>query len=81
DIISFHGTSVDSLKKAFAESVDDYITSCKSFGCLPNKPASGRFIVRTNPKIHSQLIQNAQMAGLSTNKYVEKIITHNLSTF
>lgn len=35
DLVTFEGTSVSGLKKAFRESADDYIETCKEIGKTP----------------------------------------------
>src|SRR5690606_9741 len=42
DVITFQGRSVEELKTAFADSVDDYLEFCASQGKAPDKPYSGR---------------------------------------
>lgn len=37
DVITFQGTSAEELKKAFHESVDDYLSWCKKRGEMPDK--------------------------------------------
>ena len=44
DVITFQGQSVDELKTAFQELIDDYLAFCKQRGEEPNKPFSGQFI-------------------------------------
>jgi predicted HicB family RNase H-like nuclease len=46
DVITFQRTSVKELKKAFEESVEDYLAFCKERGEEPDKPFSGNFVVR-----------------------------------
>lgn len=41
DVIKFQGTSVTELKKAFKDSVDDYLAFCKERDEEPDKPFSG----------------------------------------
>jgi len=48
DVITFQGRSVDELKRAFAESLDDYLAFCKAHGEEPEKPFSGQFVVRAD---------------------------------
>ena len=38
DVITFQGSSVKELKKAFEESVEDYLAFCESRGEEPDKP-------------------------------------------
>lgn len=49
DIVSFHGTSVNELEKAFREAVEDYLDACEKLGQSPNKTASGRLIKPAKP--------------------------------
>jgi predicted HicB family RNase H-like nuclease len=45
DVITFQGSSVKELKKAFADSVEYYIAFCKERGEEPEKPYSGQFVI------------------------------------
>ena len=38
DVITFEGRSIDELKQALADSVDDYLEFCASEGKTPEKP-------------------------------------------
>lgn len=38
DVITFQGRSIDELKQALADSVDDYLDFCASKGKTPEKP-------------------------------------------
>jgi len=40
----------------------------------PEKPFSGKFVVRTSPELHSRAVVAAKRMGLSLNKYIEKAI-------
>src|SRR5450756_2614611 len=51
DVITFQGTSVGELKQAFEDSVDDYLEFCASRGEDPEKPFSGKFLIRVPPEI------------------------------
>jgi predicted HicB family RNase H-like nuclease len=70
DVITFQGQSVAELKRAFAESVDDYLAFCKERGEEPEKPYSGQFVVRVEPPLHRALVTAAKRAGVSLNKWV-----------
>ena len=41
DVITFRGRSVDELRRAFEESVDDYLAWCAEPGKQPDKLFSG----------------------------------------
>ena len=72
DIITFHGESVREVRQAFRDSVDDYLEFCASRGEKPDKPYSGRFVMRVPPELHRKLATKAARAGTSLNAYVAK---------
>ena len=38
DLVGFHATSVDELRAAFRESVDDHLATCEKLGKHPERP-------------------------------------------
>jgi predicted HicB family RNase H-like nuclease len=70
DVITFQGTSVAELKKAFRESVEDYLAFCASRGEEPDRPFSGQFVTRIPPELHRQVNLAASMVGKSLNAWV-----------
>jgi predicted HicB family RNase H-like nuclease len=70
DVITFQGQSVAELKRAFKESIDDYLAFCKQRGEEPNKPFSGQFITRIPPELHRQVNLAASISGKSLNAWV-----------
>jgi predicted HicB family RNase H-like nuclease len=78
DIITFQGESVTELQKAFQESVDDYLAFCASRHEEPEKPFSGKFLVRIDPDVHRKAALAAGRAGDSLNVWVGKAITQAL---
>ncbi|MEH2295270.1 type II toxin-antitoxin system HicB family antitoxin [Nostoc sp.] len=72
DVITFQGSSVDELKLAFSDSVDDYLDFCRERGEEPDKPFSGKFMVRIDPDLHKKIVLKARKEGQSLNSLVEK---------
>jgi len=70
DVITFQGKSVEEIEKAFRESIDDYLEFCKERGEQPDKPFSGKFVLRMTPKLHHKLFLKASRSGKSLNKWV-----------
>jgi predicted HicB family RNase H-like nuclease len=70
DVVTFQGKSVKDLRKAFAESVDDYIEFCRGRGESPDKPVSGRFVLRISPELHRKLCKAASRSGQSLNAWI-----------
>ena len=74
DIVGFHGASVDELEAAFHEAVDDYLAACKKLGQAPNKPLSGRVMLRLPPEVHARASARAQLEGISFNQWVTRLL-------
>ena len=74
DIVGFHGESVDGLESAFHEAVDDYLAVCKKLGQTPDKPYSGRVMLRLPPELHARASAAAQVTGLSFNQWAAKAL-------
>ncbi|HUY90440.1 MAG TPA: type II toxin-antitoxin system HicB family antitoxin [Pirellulales bacterium] len=70
DVVTFQGQSVSELRKAFEESVDDYLEFCKERGEKPDKPFSGRFLLRMSPDLHRRLAELASEQGQSLNNWI-----------
>jgi predicted HicB family RNase H-like nuclease len=70
DVITFQGRTVDELKGAFRESVDDYLDFCTSRGEEPDKPYSGRFLLRVDPELHRKLVELSTDEGESLNNWI-----------
>lgn len=51
-LISYEGIDVKSLKKAFVESLEDYLETCKENNMEAEKPFKGSFNVRVGNKLH-----------------------------
>lgn len=78
DVITFQGKTVKELKKAFIDSVEDYLNFCASLNEEPDKPFSGKFNLRIDPEIHRQAYIAAKKSGESLNAWVTDAILHSL---
>lgn len=74
DVITFQGKSVSELKKAFKDSIDDYLAFCKKRGEEPEKPFSGQFPVRATPEEHQMFYLAAMRAHKSMNMWVREVL-------
>jgi predicted HicB family RNase H-like nuclease len=68
------------LVKAFRESIDDYLAFCAERGEAPDKPYSGRFLVRTSPELHRQLVNKALHSDVSLNQLVVDVLAAGVAT-
>jgi predicted HicB family RNase H-like nuclease len=70
DVITFQGKSVGEIEQAFRESIDDYLEFCEQRGEEPDKPFSGRFMLRLPRDLHRKAYINAQQEGKSLNQWI-----------
>ncbi len=72
DVITFQGKSVKELKRAFRDSVDDYLEFCAEKGEQPEKPFSGNLVIRIDPELHKKLAIQARKKKKSLNTLIEE---------
>jgi predicted HicB family RNase H-like nuclease len=78
DVITFQWNTVDEVRRAFRESIDDYLEFCAKRNEKPDKPFSGKFVVRLPSQLHHRVYIKAMEQGKSLNQFVveslEKVI-------
>jgi predicted HicB family RNase H-like nuclease len=70
DIVSFEGTSVEELEADFRAGVDSYLEGCAARGMEPQRPYSGRFVLRLSPEVHRDASLAARSARSSMNAWI-----------
>jgi len=78
DVVTFEGETVDQLRQAFQESIDDYLEFCGERGEDPEKPYSGKFVVRVEPELHKRLAIEARKRGVSINALVGETLSKTI---
>lgn len=79
DLITFEGASVKELKKAFKESVEDYLKTCKALKKDPDKTFKGSFNIRIPVELHREAAMAASLKNMSLNDFVKNAIHFTLS--
>ncbi|MCU1376834.1 MAG: HicB family protein [Actinomycetia bacterium] len=79
DVITFQGQSVAEAKASFEESLDFYLEICAKQGKPPEKPFSGKFLVRIAPELHRSLASEAQARHVSLNALIEQTLADNFA--
>jgi predicted HicB family RNase H-like nuclease len=54
-VITFQGTTVQELREAFKDSVEDYLEFCAELGEEPEKPCSGQLVLNLTPELHREI--------------------------
>ena len=75
DVITFQGRSVDELRQAFVDSIEDYRAFCAERGEEPDRPFSGTLSVRLTPELHHDLYVVAKLQGKSMNGLISELLT------
>lgn len=74
DLVSFEGSDVRELQRAFREAVDDYDELCEITGKKKEKTYKGSFNIRVKPELHRQAARKSVELGISLNQLVEKAV-------
>jgi predicted HicB family RNase H-like nuclease len=73
-MISFHGDTVVELRQAFESAVNEFLADCEEQGVKPEKPASGKLMLRVSPEIHGAALVAAQASGKSLNQWASEVL-------
>lgn len=74
DVVGFHAESVAELRSAFHEAVDDYLATCDKLGQPPQKPYSGKLMLRIPPEVHARAAMLAEANGKSLNQWAAEVL-------
>lgn len=79
DVVGFHGESVSGLRAAFEEAVDDYVETCERLNKKPQRPYSGKVMLRLEPSLHAKAAMSAQAQGKSLNAWAQEALEKAVS--
>jgi predicted HicB family RNase H-like nuclease len=74
DVITFVGRTVKQTRKALRDSVEVYLAHCAEEGVEPNRPYSGKILLRLTPELHARLIELAAAEDTSLNEFAERTL-------
>jgi predicted HicB family RNase H-like nuclease len=73
-MITFVGKTVAQTRKSLAESIEVYLRYCADRGIKPDKPYSGKILLRVTPTLHATLVERAAEADKSLNEFAEDLL-------
>ena len=79
DVITFQSGTVKGLERAFRDSIDDYLEFCSDRGEDPDKPFSGRLMLRLPPELHRRVFVQAKEQGKSLNQWIAENLEDQLT--
>ena len=74
DVIHFEGSNADELLESFRGSIDEYLAACAEKGRPPDKPFSGKMLIRATPELHRKASLRAAREGISLSAWVARQI-------
>ncbi len=78
DLVSFEGSSVQELKAAFEEAVEDYLETCLALNKAPGKTYKGTFNVRVPATLHKEAAVFAAVHNITLNEFVKVALSYTL---
>lgn len=72
DVVTFEGKSIRELHREFRNSLNDYFEFCNKTGGTPEKPFSGKFVVRIEPELHGAIAAAAARDEKSINTWAKE---------
>lgn len=79
DTIHFQGSSIAELREEFKNSVEVYLKHCQKIGKEPNRPYSGKFVLRVSPEVHRRLAESARDANESLNAHASRLLESSVA--
>lgn len=70
DVLTFQGRSLDELRLAFTDTLDDYAAWCAERGKTPERPYSGAMTLDLGPELHRRLSVTAARLGVTPDAFI-----------
>lgn len=74
DVITFQSSNAKTLEKEFHKSIDEYLKFCTEMEREPEKPFSGKLLLRLDPELHRQLYIKSVEKGESMNHFIINVL-------
>ena len=65
---------METLKKEFQISIDEYLALCEEHGVKPQPPFSGKLNLRLGPDLHARVAALAAQSGVSINSWIKEAL-------
>lgn len=73
-MLSFQGKTVAELRRQFRTAVEDFLGDCRERGVPPEKPASGKLMLRVPPEVHGAALVAARATGKSLKQWATEVL-------
>jgi predicted HicB family RNase H-like nuclease len=75
DAVKFQGQTVEEIKQAFQDLIDNYLKACAEVGKNPAKSFSGKLNLRTTFERYQLIEIAAKKSGKSINAWMDEVLT------
>lgn len=69
-LVTYEAEDAKGLRKAFEESVDDYLETCRQQAIKPEVPFKGSLNIRLDSELHRRIALAAEHRHVSINKFI-----------
>ena len=76
DKVAFSADSVEALRAAFHDKLDDYLATWARTGVSPTRARAGKFSVRISQEVHARAAHAASAAGKTFPAWFEDTLRH-----
>ena len=73
-IATCEASEVETLRKEFRISIDEYLAWCAEDGVEPKRPFSGKLNLRLGPDLHARVAALAAQSGMSINNWIKEAL-------
>lgn len=77
--VCYQSQTLDGIRKAFENAIDDYLARCLATNKVPERPFRGQFNVRVTPDLHKSAALRAEQERTSLNSIVVNALRAYLS--
>jgi predicted HicB family RNase H-like nuclease len=72
--VARHGETVAELRSALETAIEGFLRDCEEQAVRPEKPTSGKLMLRVPPEVHGAALVAAQAAGKSLNQWATEVL-------
>lgn len=73
-LVTYEATDARGLRKAFEDSVNDYLELCEGQNIKPETPFKGSLNVRLGPELHRRIALAAKQKHSTINKFITQTL-------
>jgi predicted HicB family RNase H-like nuclease len=72
--VTITGAQHDCDNRSYATAEPAIVSMCEQLGQPPNRPASGKLMLRIPPNVHARALRSAELAGTRLNRWAAKVL-------